>query len=197
VTNRDRVRTHVEKYLGPIGREWAELESGQSLPFSVVEVKGSPVVRTTSLVTVGFSDAILRFPSGRPTRQELVLAYDNVFAQENTQGLIARVGLDRIESGRAVARGETIGPNGRLFPSSRLEALYGALPVYFPEHFGVSRETDPPTNFLWLVPVGPNEVRFVRECGWEAFEDLMVKTDPDLLDMDRREIDLPEPRAEQ
>ena len=47
------------------------------------------------------------------------------------------------------------------------------------------------THFLWLVPIHRVEAKFVRRFGWQQFEDLLEKQDPDLLDLHRQQIQLP------
>jgi hypothetical protein len=117
--------------------------------------------------------------------------YDTGITPQKVSGLLATVALDSATTGRAIARGEVEGPAGPLFDGSRLEALYASLPAYFPDAFAVCEQSEPPTHFLWMIPITRTEAAFVKSHGWSRFEDLLVKFDPDLLDLNRGEIELP------
>ncbi|MEU4249540.1 suppressor of fused domain protein [Amycolatopsis sp. NPDC026612] len=41
---------------------------------------------------------------------------------------------------------------------------------------------------VWLVPVSRAEAAYVGSHGWRAFEDELVRHDPDLLDPGRAEL---------
>jgi hypothetical protein len=188
---RVRIRDHIRNTLGPITREWEEENDGARLPFSIVEVAGQPTTHAVTFATVGLSDAALHFPSGKLARQELVFACHDSSRHENIHGLLGVVALDRTKDGNALARGEVKGPAGLLPGATRLEALYASLPAYFPDSFALARSTEPATHFLWLIPITVGEAEFVRREGWSRFEDLIVQQDPDLLDLERSEIELP------
>ena len=188
---RERVRKHIQQTLGPILKEWEERTDGSSLPFAVAQLDEQPASDATCFVTMGLSDAELRFPSGTPTRQELVFACHPAHMLENVQGLLAAVALERMKSGRAFARGDVEGPAGFLFPSTNLQALYASLPAYFPDAFAKGRRTSPSTHFMWMIPITAGEASFVSREGWSAFEDELVKQDPDLLELNRTEIKFP------
>ena len=70
-----------------------------------------------------------------------------------------------------------------------MEALYVGIPVYLPEAFATFKREDGDTSVVaWLVPISAAEARFVDRRGWEAFEDELVKHDPDLSDPHRPSI---------
>jgi hypothetical protein len=188
---RRRIRDHIEKTLGPITKEWEHRADGSQLPFAIAQVDDQPMSGAVSYVTMGLSDWELRFPSGTPARQELVIACHRKHAVENVQGLLAGLAVERSQSRRALARGEVEGPAGPLLPTTELQALYASLPVYFTESFSKDASTTPPTHFMWLVPISVEEASFVSRQGWNAFEDLLVKQDPDLLDLTRHKVRVP------
>jgi len=49
-------------------------------------------------------------------------------------------------------------------------------------------ETLPPTVIVWLVPILPAEAAYVRDAGWEQFEDLLERSDVDLFDLQRASV---------
>lgn len=185
---RERVRKHIQQTLGPILKEWEERIDGSPLPFAIAQLNEQPASDATCFVTMGLSDAELRFPRGTPTRQELVFACHPAHMLENVQGLLAAVALERMKSGRAFARGDVEGPAGFLFPSTNLQALYASLPSYFSDAFAKDTHTSPPTHFMWMIPITAGEASFVARVGWGVFEDELVRQDPDLLDLNRPEI---------
>jgi hypothetical protein len=188
---RERVRKHIRQTLGPILKEWEERVDGLLLPFAIAQLDAQPASHANCFVTMGLSDAELQFPSGNPMRQELVFACHRAQASRNVQGLLAAVALERTESGCAFARGDVEGPAGFMFPSTNLQALYASLPSYFPDGFSKDTHTSPSTHFMWMIPITAAEASFVARGGWSAFEDELVKQDPDLLDLNRTEIKFP------
>ncbi len=70
-----------------------------------------------------------------------------------------------------------------------MEALYVAIPVYFPDASQLYEPVEgDPIVLAWLVPVTATEARFAKEHGYDAFEDLLVEKDPDLRDLGRAAI---------
>jgi len=188
---RERVRKHIQRTLGPVLKEWEERADGSPLPFAIAQLDEQPASDATCFITMGLSDTELRFPSGNKTRQELVFACHRAHAGENVQGLLAAVALERTKSGSAFSRGDVEGPAGFLFPSTNLQALYASLPAYFPDAFAKDTHTSPSAHFMWMIPITAGEASFISREGWSAFEDQLVKQDPDLLDLNRREIKFP------
>ncbi|CAM4210760.1 hypothetical protein PAEN110709_01745 [Paenibacillus endophyticus] len=86
----------------------------------------------------------------------------------------------------AYLRGDIIGPFGTLFEGTELVALYVTTPVYFPDSFHTYDTTnDISIVQAWLVPITLNEASYVKENGWEAFEDKLEELDPDLKNYKR------------
>ncbi|GAA4693806.1 Suppressor of fused protein (SUFU) [Promicromonospora umidemergens] len=87
-------------------------------------------------------------------------------------------------------RGDVQQLPGVIHPLSVLDSIYFANPVYYDEEF-YSVELEPngqSAGIVWLIPVGPREARYVREHGWQRFEEQLERSDPDLLDVTRNEI---------
>ncbi|MEV4055690.1 suppressor of fused domain protein [Amycolatopsis sp. NPDC049688] len=106
-------------------------------------------------------------------------------------GLLAQVADEVLASGEALLRGDVVGPRGPLVPGSALEAWYAAIPVYQDDEFAA---VDLPDNtraaIVWLAPISAGEAVFCASHGWRAFEDELVRHDPDLLDLGRAELPL-------
>ena len=71
-----------------------------------------------------------------------------------------------------------------------MQALYVTSPCYFPDEFASCEAPLGSIILAWLVPIGVNEAAYVRSHGWKAFEDRLLESDPDLIDISRAELDL-------
>jgi hypothetical protein len=179
--------SHIEDALGPIDGGWSETARGAPLWFKVVRILAQPVHGATTFVTLGLSDVELALPSGKGVRQELVFC---CYAKHETTaipGLLKTVGEELLKSGKALARGDVLGPAGPLFDGD-LTAFYASLPVVFPKPLATWDGSVPPTVFVWLVPVTSDEANVVARQGWSEFETILEASDPDLLDLHRTSV---------
>jgi hypothetical protein len=181
---------HLEAHLGQISCGWSLDAEGRKLPFQVVLFEKGPIPGTRTLSTLGLSDARLRIgASGKRIRQEFVMLIRERFGCRNLPGILQQLALEALEQDRGYVRGDVIGPRGQLVEGSAHEALYVAVPVYFPDDFHVFRPpAGEPIVFAWLVPITAEEARFIRDRGWAEFEDELEKQDPDLLDFGRASV---------
>jgi hypothetical protein len=180
---------HLEKHLGSIAGGWSETRAGSELDFQIVLLQNAPMKTACTLTTLGLSGALLDQGDGSFIRQELLFACYEKFRFCDPQNLIAGVASQVLQSRHALHRGRVLGPLGPLFDSSpRLQALYCAVPVYFPRPFHTYAETSPVTIFVWLLPITTDEATYVETRGWSTFETELSKRDPDLLDLNRRSI---------
>lgn len=170
---------HLERYLGPI-HSGAPLGAGvQGVLFPDRPFRGS-----TTFTTLGLSNHLLSQERGPQVRLEFVLACRNAVVDAfSPLSVLADISEHAVAAHSAPARGTVIGPRGRFFPESTMEALYCAEPVYFDD--GLTKFSGFPQPFLlvWLVPIAPVEAAFVRSHGWSRFEDVLAETQPDLLDL--------------
>ena len=90
---------------------------------------------------------------------------------------------------QALLRGDVVGPSDPLIPGVAASAVYSSLPTFFSEAFATHHGTDPPTVIVWLIPLVGNEPEFIREAGWERFEDeLERRHNVDFWSLDRDPI---------
>ena len=66
-----------------------------------------------------------------------------------------------------------------------MEALYGAPPLWIPEAGRVLPTTNPPTAFIWLLPIHRLEADHLGAHGFAALETLLQRQEVDLLDLRR------------
>ncbi|MGE7666860.1 suppressor of fused domain protein [Ureibacillus composti] len=180
----------MESHLGEIEYGWSKDEGNNKLPFQVVKFKNGPFSGTVTYSTLGLSNEKLLSPiSNKEIHQELIIVADSTFGVRNIPGILQQVGLQALDKKEAYLRGDVIGPFGKIFNFTNLEALYVSIPVYFPDSFQIFHESkQQPIIQTWLVPITSKEAWFVRENGWEEFEDILEEIDPDLVDFQRKSI---------
>lgn len=179
---------HLESWLGPMADAESAFAEEAEREFKIVRFEGQPVRAALTYVTLGVSQIPLLVPDGTKVRQELLFTCYAHHAARRPQDLLHVIAGDLLRDGRALLRGQVLGPAGPLFPGSRVEALYGGVPVYFDEGFHALETTEPPTDLVWLIPISQTEADFVAANGWSRFEDTLVETDPDLLDIEREPV---------
>jgi hypothetical protein len=138
--------------------------------------------------TFGLSENVLRQIDGSVCRQEFIFCCYESCINENVPALLVSLGEDILYSGTAVARGQVLTLNDSWFNDCNFNALYCAVPVYFPPSLRKFDNSAPPTIFVWLVPIFKEEAQFVSNFGWEAFEDKLEENDPDLMNFKREKF---------
>jgi len=181
---------HIEAHLGVITRGWTFRPDGSPAPFQVAQCPVGGIRETDAFVTLGLSKYELRSSSsGRPLRLELLAMIRRTEAVGTLPAILQGVGLELLATGRALLRGEVVGPRGPLWGHSKLQALYASSPVYLDDGFASCDLGDgTKCAFVWLMPITTNESAFVTTHGWEAFEDILATENPDLLVSDRDDV---------
>ena len=179
---------YIELNLGLISTGWSHLIESSGDSFQIARFNNKPMTGAVTFSTLGISKSVLPQYKGKSIRQELIFCCNRPFANWDIPELLMVVGEELLTHKKAFMRGQVLGHAGPLFPKSTLDALYCSVPVYFPESLHEYKDTDPITVFIWLIPITKEEARFIEERGWDDFEDLLVKRDPDLLDLKRSSI---------
>ncbi|WP_282138237.1 suppressor of fused domain protein [Rossellomorea aquimaris] len=187
---KDNYLIFMEDHLGKIEYGWSKDGNGNVLPFQVVKFNRGPFPGTVTYSSIGLSKLHLKSPvSNKIIRQELVIVSYSNFGDENIPAILQDIGLQACNNGIAFLKGEIIGPKGKIFNDSNLEALYVTMPVYFDESFHTFHEKDGnPIVNVWLVPISYKEAEFVKLNGWDKFEELLEDKDPDLINFNRKSI---------
>lgn len=167
---------HLERHLGRIQRGWTRATLGT--PFQVAEF-GEGGATATSFATLGLSRCDLISPStGKHAHLEFLISVHPDYASPILLETLVRVGVHASTTRQAVDRGQVLNTGGSL-PS--VGALYATAPSYWDAELARCRSEDREVDVLWLVPIQEPEAAFVSDHGWEAFEDLLASTGPDLL----------------
>jgi hypothetical protein len=178
---------HVESFLGQMEYGWKDSD-GTVWPFHVLRFSGGPIANTITITTMGLSDTPMPSPvSNKQIRHELLFMARPSFCDGNIPAILHQVGMEAISDNRPYLRGELIGPRrGTLIAGTRIEALYVTNPFYLPDSFAPYRSPEGiACVFAWLIPITAKEAEFASKLGWKRFEDELIATDPDLLDLKR------------
>lgn len=187
----DRVKAHLEEFLGPLVRITAghRSEDGEEAACHVATFVDQPVEGAFTLVTVGLSDAPLTAPEGEKIRQELLFCAWDEDLDDRLYSLLLSTAQVLRESGETANAGDLIDLDEPLSNRGDLRHVFLYPPTYHPDEIetvpGGSPEDD--VEILWLIPVTAEEVRKIREEGPDAFEQYLAANDPDLLDLGRED----------
>lgn len=183
---------HFESRLGTLVGAWSAGEQSPEGTPQVGYFAGGTLEGVQSFATIGLYRTPLRSrTSGRHQHLELLACCRPMDGEDcgPLPGVLEYVAERLVSSGEAVLRGEVIPLPMPLVPNGAMKALYAAIPVYFDDDFGsVVLENGSETSVVWLVPIGESEAAFIQAKGWGAFEEELVRHDPDLLDLNRAEI---------
>jgi hypothetical protein len=176
--------THVERCLGPIQAGATLREGVQGARFGDCPHKGA-----SAFMTLGLSHhAFTQSRSPRVRIEFLVACRDQFVESFRPLSVLADVSDQAVLLHSAPARGTVIGPRGRFFEKSEMQALYCTHPTYFDDALSCFDGFPEPLVVVWLVPITPDEATYVQLHGWSAFEDRLEKDQPDLLDLERSPI---------
>jgi hypothetical protein len=181
------VAKHLEDRLGPIAFGWADRNS--SVKVQVVRFEQQPESNVNTYVTLGLSDWQLNMSrSGRKVRQELLLCATSQLSERDVASALLGIAERCIESGSAVLRGDVIELGRPLLNGTQMSAVYATNPTVFGERLLAVDPEQPPLVFVWLVPVTTDEVDFIRNRSWAAFEAELEAEDPDPWNIQRSSV---------
>lgn len=163
------IADHVETYLGKIS-DGLSLETPLG-SVTVARFVGRPHRYAETFVTLGLSEKPLAQPSGAEVRQELVLCGPSTLSARSVYALFGALVSEILHSGRALTRGQVLGPSGPLFEGASVTALFCMQAAFLPDAFSLFKPQEgPPVLFVWLVPLTDYEARLASTIGASAFE---------------------------
>lgn len=179
---------HLEQFLGPIHYGWKPVAAPSDI--RAVMFKNRPCDGVDTFSSLGLSDEPLSMKGGRIVREELLLSVYPRYPVAQLASFLTTLADSLRSKGTALLRGDVVGPADSLIPGARPRAVYASLPVFLPESFATFRGTEPSTVIVWLIPLVGRETEFVKEAGWEAFEDILESrgNKVDLWDLDREPV---------
>lgn len=177
---------HAEKFLGKISLGWKEKLSSNGL--QVVCFKNKPFETVDTFLTVGLSQHVLRISAEKKVRQELILPISGTGLPEIIVSLLLFICELIMRNHDAVLRGQVIRLPVDAAEKLCFDAVYCAIPVFIDDEFATFRESQPPTIFVWMIPIYKREADYVDANGWSKFEDLLEQRNPDLFSLERESI---------
>ncbi len=184
MTRIDAVGRHYSQFFGKPNNGYSILlDQHPEGHYDIVEYKDVPWGGAVTLATYGFSDIHLH-----PFRQELVFSCYERFVSEELVAWIAGVEQNVATCRHALQQGEVLWARRPLSSSTVMEAMYSAVPTYFPDEFQVVDAKGVKIDIGWLIPLYRSEANWIEEQGWRAFEVALVEGDPDVMDLTRSPI---------
>ncbi|WP_223936230.1 suppressor of fused domain protein [Arthrobacter sp. StoSoilB5] len=180
---------HLEHFLGRIqgGGPAGKTPEGNVVSLAVYE----PVSEGGSVhySTIGLSK-LVRFSiaEGGETSTELLMTSSRPEASSVMGSILVQVTGESLESGEPLSAGDVIGPRGRMFDGSEMEAIFVRAPEHLPEAFSPLRVGDQDIQFLWLVPITGPEAQYINEHGVGAFESIVKQQRPAFEDVHRQSV---------
>jgi antitoxin YqcF len=176
---------HYERNLGNIARGWSDDKRMHGVQIVCFERQPEQGVKTYA--TLGLSRHIVESPRSRHVRQELLISANEAFASDAVAGLVLSLAEHVLQRGKALLRGEVIGPGAPVVAGSTLVAIYVTNPSPFEKSLTEFVSEPPATVFAYLVPITEAEALLVRERGWQWFEEQLEQQNPDIWDLARTE----------
>jgi len=168
---------HIEKHVGIIDQGWGDNRSKDNL--QVISIPNTPYDSITTYLTLGLSNHELRLSDDKMVRQELVFSDSNLSSSLIAKYLLS-IGEHILNHHKALLRGEVIHNTEEMSQKLGFDATYCAIPVLFDDEFATFANSEPPTVFVWAIPIFINEIKYIADNGWESFEDLLENQNPDL-----------------
>ena len=174
---------HYERHLGKIVRGWSDEK--QTHGIQVVNFKDQPEFGVATFATLALSQCVLNLSGTRQIRQELLVSANAAFSSDAVAGFVLSLAEYVAERGKALLRGEVIGPGTPVIARSTLTAVYVTNPSPFHRSLTEFASEPPATVFAYLVSITGAEASLVREHGWTWFENQLEQQNPDIWDLAR------------
>lgn len=167
-----------------LGRE-ISITKYPDLGIFIATYSSQPCEGATTFVTIGLSKHVLTTRSGGKVAEELIFSCWDQFLAQDPKMLLGFICAELLRTHRAIERGQTFGTLNDLWPLPTKEALYCTWPLYFSESIEKLVTPKLTINFLQLFPISKMEAMTISSEGWEAFENLLERYEPELLDLNR------------
>lgn len=178
---------HIETHLGEMIGGWTDIaRHGIGVSLFKKRVRNEEYSVT---VTVGLSNHILHQSSGKNLRQELMIVTTDDMRRygERIAELLAMLCDEIIDRHAAVSIWDVLHSFSEVIPGSPIRSVFARPADVFPEEFAII-DTDPPTVFVWLVPILSEEYEFIKTIGREEFDKLIVDRMPKIYSWKRASI---------
>jgi Suppressor of fused protein (SUFU) len=174
---------HLEHHLGKIVRGWSDETKAHGI--QVVAFDDQPEIGIRTFSTLGLSRNIVNLTKDKQVRQELVVSVNHGSSSDAVAGLVLSLAEHILRRGKALLRGEVIGPGSAVIDRSTLTSIYVTNPSPFDDSLTKFVSESPATVFAYLIPINEAEASLVSKRGWRWFEEQLERQDPDIWDLAR------------
>ncbi|CAM1367914.1 Suppressor of fused protein [Tenacibaculum litopenaei] len=166
---------HLERNLGLIDKGWNPNHNYQGV--QCVGFKDEPYEELYTYSTLGLSDFLLE-KDGKKYRFELLLSVEQSCKSDEIASFLINFGEYLIEKQEVLLRGEVKSFENSIFTKSKFYGVYISIPVFFDDDFHIYKVDENNTViFVSLIPLYKSEIEFIKNNGWELFEDLLEEED--------------------
>jgi hypothetical protein len=178
---------HLEANLGLIAEGWKN-DSAVADVLQVVRFADQPFKGASTFSTIGLRESKVLPPKNTYCRQEFIFAAWDSYAAAHVASFLLTFAEYVRGQQRPLLRGDVVGPSVPVIPGVAANSVYATSPVIFPEALAQYDDGASQTVIVWLVPLMGAECLFVKEHGWDRFEDALENANPDLLDLSRLSV---------
>lgn len=191
MTIRGRVEEWYERHLGKpaLVTDARDVEGRRNAPFQVATFFDQPVEEAFTLATIGLSETTQTGPEDESVRQELLLCAWAGFRHDSLYATLFTVAQLVHDRGETANPGEVIEMPRPVADGIPLRHVFVYLPIYHSDDLHSVPLGRDAVEILWLIPITETEAAFIEEHGPEAFDELLGREDPDLLDLQRPSLD--------
>ncbi len=178
---------HIEEYLGEILTKYAKDQEGNDVPFLVAHCP-SGIESVRVFCTIGLSNYPLDC-RGKHILQELMFEVLHKHGVRNYPAILQQLGKQALEKQTAFAPGDIVELPYRIFEDRDFHSFYATRPGFMPEEFLEYKTGDgDKVTFTILLPVSPQEEKYIKKYGYERFDILFIESGVDMLDPERKSI---------
>lgn len=173
---------HMEKHLGTIAEGY---EADSEGAVSVLRFENIPEKEVVTYTTLGLSEHVLKVSEFKSVRQELIFSAYREYSSDDIVSFLISFSDYICIKHDALLRGEVIGPSSSIVKGTNMNSIYASIPVLYRNDLRTYYGSDPATVFVWLIPLTDQESMYVKDRGWEDFEDALENSEVDLWDLNR------------
>ena len=180
----------LEATLGAADAVWTLDPDGHDVGFRIVRFPSSRVPGAMLFATEGLNVHLLAGDENLVVRQELLMAVDASQAEQTAApSVLFAIGDSMVRAHRALKRGEALGPGLALMAETPMVGLFVEPPTFLPDADHVQVASDGGNvSLVWLLPVTASELRLIETHGWQTFEDALVRSSVDVMNLRRSEV---------
>lgn len=183
---------HIELFLGKIKGGWNREPSSDELwPFQIIEMTNGIFKGISAFSTLGLGNYKLKSGvSDKIIFQELLFLFPTSFGYRNIPSVIYSIGEYVLDQKLALLRGDVFDHfRGFIFDGLKFNSFYIAPPACLPYEFASFKFNDKQTVVVtWLIPIYENERLYIKQSGWNLFEQKIEELNIDFFDINRKSI---------